>query len=230
MLGSCTQDNTTDSAATTTEPGATAPSVHDMAGMDHTTMDHAAMGHGTASTSAASLQLAAMNKMMQQMHATKLTGNADYDFARHMLEHHQGAVVMADIELRDGQDATMRRMAEKIKADQQQEIRELTAAAARLQSAPANYQPENPADPFTSKMKASMAGMMQNLPQPAADPDLSFNQLMTVHHQSAVDMAQAQLAHGRDAQLKKMAQQMITAQQQEIQEFKAWQAKNADRQ
>lgn len=228
LLGGCTTDNTADSATTTTVPDATS-TAHDMTGMDHSTTDHAAMGHGTTSASGTSPQLAAMNEMMQQMHATKPTGNTDHDFARHMLEHHKGAVVMADIELREGQDATMRQMAEKIKADQQQEIRALTAAAARLESAPANYQPENPADPFTSKMKASMDGMMQNMPQPAADPDLSFNQLMTVHHQSAVDMAQAQLAHGRDAQLKNMAQQMITAQQREIQQFKAWHAKNADK-
>ncbi|UOQ77554.1 DUF305 domain-containing protein [Hymenobacter sp. 5516J-16] len=230
LLSSCTNDHTADSAATTAGAGANASTTHDMAGATHSAMDHAAMGHGAAGASEPSPQLTAMNEMMQQMHATTPTGNTDYDFARHMLEHHKGAVVMADIELRDGQDATMRRMAEQIKADQQQEIRELTAAAARLKSAPANYQPENPADPFSSKMKASMDGMMQDLPQPATDPDLSFNQLMTVHHQSAVDMAQAQLAHGRDPQLKKMAQQMITAQQQEIQQFKAWHAANANKQ
>ncbi|MGO7609456.1 DUF305 domain-containing protein, partial [Rhizobium ruizarguesonis] len=78
--------------------------------------------------SAASPQLTAMNEMMQQMHTVPMRGNTDHDFARHMLAHHKGAVVMADLELRDGKDATMRQMAEKIKADQQQEITALEAA------------------------------------------------------------------------------------------------------
>ncbi|RSK37204.1 DUF305 domain-containing protein [Hymenobacter metallilatus] len=222
LTTSCTPDKTTGSSATTTETGAAAEA-HDMAGMDH-----AAMGHDSAAAGG-SPQLVAMNEMMQKMHATKPKGNTDHDFAYHMLEHHKGAVVMADLELRDGKDATMRRMAEKIKADQQQEITALEAAATRLDNAPTNYQPNNPADPFTSKMKASMDVMMQNMPQPVANPDMNFNMLMTLHHQSAVDMARAELAHGKDTKLKEMAQMIINAQQKEIQQFKEWHQQNADK-
>jgi uncharacterized protein (DUF305 family) len=82
----------------------------------------------------------------------------------------------------------------------------------------------------TQPAKKSLAGRFLGcIDQPAADPDLSFNQLMTVHYPSAVDMAQAQPAHGRDAQRTYTAQQMITAQQHEIQQFKACHAKSADR-
>ncbi|WP_133271147.1 DUF305 domain-containing protein [Hymenobacter radiodurans] len=173
--------------------------------------------------------MASMNEMMRKMEAIPMKGNTDHDFAHHMLEHHRGAVAMADIELRDGKDATMRQMAEKIKADQQKEIAELEAVATRLDNAPTNYKPTDPTDPFTSKMKASMDGMMQNMQKPVADPDMNFNMMMTVHHQSAVDMAQAELAHGKDTKLKEMAQQMIAAQQKEIQQFKDWHAKNGDK-
>ena len=191
-------------------------------------MDHSAMGHdGTAA--AGSPQLVAMNEMMQKMHADKPKGNTDHDFAHHMLEHHKGAVVMADLQLRDGKDATMRQLAEKIKADQQKEITALEAAATRLDNAPTNYKPNDPADPFTSKMKASMDGMMQNMPKPVANPDMNFNMLMTVHHQSAVDMAKAELAHGKDTKLKEMAQMMVDAQEKEIQQLKDWHNKNADK-
>ena len=61
-----------------------------------------------------------------------------------MLEHHRGAVAMADLELRDGKDTTLRRMAEQIKVDQQREIAEMEAIAGRLAGAPANYMPEDP--------------------------------------------------------------------------------------
>ncbi|AII50715.1 DUF305 domain-containing protein [Hymenobacter sp. APR13] len=216
LLAGCNPDAKTPTTADS------APAAHDMAGMDHS-----AMAHNT--DSAASPQLTAMNEMMQQMHAVPMRGNTDHDFARHMLAHHKGAVVMADLELRDGKDATMRRLAEEIKAGQQQEITALEAAATRLADAPTNYNPEQATDPFASKMAASMSGMMRNMPQPVADPDMNFNMLMTVHHQSAVDMAQAEVAHGQDAQLKALARQMIATQQKEIAAFKAWHNQNPEK-
>ncbi|WP_460575940.1 DUF305 domain-containing protein [Hymenobacter coalescens] len=226
LLSGCSGDQSTNSGAANAEAPSTAP----LGPGDTAGMDHSAMGHGgTALAGNDSPQLAAMNEMMQKMHALPMQGNSDLDFARHMLAHHQGAVVMAEIELRDGQDAIMRQMAQKIKADQQKEITDLEAVAARLANAPANYQPQNPNDPFASKMKASMDVMMQDMPEPTADPDLSFNRLMTVHHQSAVDMARAELAHGQDARLKQMAQQMVDAQQKEIEQFKAWHKQHADK-
>ncbi|RPD43926.1 DUF305 domain-containing protein [Hymenobacter sediminis] len=219
LLGSCNSDKSADSTATTTETTSTdAGASGDMAGMNH---DAAATGDSPMVT--------AMNDMMAKMHAMKMKGNTDHDFAHHMMEHHRGAIAMADIELRDGKDATMRQMAEKIKADQQKEIGELEPIAERLDSAPTNYKPQDPADPFTSKMKASMDAMMKNMPPMVANPDMNFNMMMTVHHQSAVDMAQAELDHGKDTKLKEMAQKMIDAQQKEIADFKAWHEQNADK-
>ncbi|WP_051718527.1 DUF305 domain-containing protein [Hymenobacter sp. IS2118] len=223
LLGSCSSDKTADTTATTTETTAPdATTSGDMAGMDDSKMAEGGMA-------GASPLMASMNDMMGKMEAMKMKGNTDHDFAHMMMEHHQGAVAMADIELRDGKDATMKQMAEKIKADQQKELGELAPIAERLDSAPSNYKPMDPADPFTSKMKMSMDGMMQNMPKMVADPDMNFNMMMTVHHQSAVDMAKAELAHGKDTKLKAIAQMMVDAQQKEIAEFKAWHDKNADK-
>ena len=223
LVASCNSDKTADTTATTTETTAPdATTSGDMAGMDHSKM-------AEGSTAGDSPLMASMNAMMGKMSAMKMKGNTDHDFAHMMLEHHKGAVAMADIELRDGKDATMKQLAEKIKADQQKEIGEMEPIAERLDSAPSNYKPLDPTDPFTSKMKASMDGMMQNMPKTVANPDMNFNMLMTVHHQSAVDMAKAELAHGKDTKLKQMAQMMVDAQQKEIAEFKAWHDKNADK-
>ncbi|WP_210516734.1 DUF305 domain-containing protein [Hymenobacter terricola] len=221
LLGSCNSDKSADTTATTTQNTTVAT---DSAAAGMAGMDHSKMADGAA---AASPLVASMNDMMAKMDALKPMGNTDHDFAHMMMEHHKGAVAMADIELRDGKDATMRQMAGKIKADQQKEIGEMEPIAERLDSAPTNYKPQDPADPFTSAMKASMDGMMKNMPPMVADADLNFNMLMTVHHQSAVDMAKAEVAHGKDSKLKEMAQMMIDAQQKEIQQFKAWHARNA---
>ena len=213
LVASCSSDKTADTTVTTTEtttPDANASG--DMAGMDHSKMADGSMAGDSP-------LMASMNDMMGKMSAMKMKGNTDHDFAHHMLEHHKGAVAMADIQLRDGKDATMRQMAEKIKADQLKEITELEAVATRLDSAPTNYKPNDPADPFTSKMKASMDGMMQNMPKPVTNPDMNFNMLMTVHHQSAVDMAKDEAKDGQNPQAVQLAEQVIADQEAEITEM-----------
>ncbi len=220
LLSACnykpTETAATEAITATTDSAAAR---HGMAGTDHV-----GMNHDGATTSSG--MMAIMNAMMKSMDAEKPAGNTDHDFAHMMMAHHQGAVQMSALELKEGKDATLRAMAEKISADQQQEIKALEAAATRLDGAPANYKPQDSADPFTAKMKASMDGMMKDMGAGSGNVDQDFAALMIPHHQSAIDMAKAELAHGRDTKLKEMAQQMIAAQEKEIQQFKDWQAKN----
>ncbi|MEO7885952.1 MAG: DUF305 domain-containing protein [Polaromonas sp.] len=60
-----------------------------------------------------------------KMSSMAMTGNADVDFAMMMRIHHQGAIDMAQAELRDGKDAQMRKMAKDIIAAQKKEIAQL---------------------------------------------------------------------------------------------------------
>lgn len=46
--------------------------------------------------------------------------------------------------------------------------------------------------------------------------DRDFATMMIAHHQGAIDMAMAQLRHGRDEPLRRLAQEIVVAQQQEI--------------
>ena len=64
---------------------------------------------------------AAMDKMMAGM-AVKPSGDVDADFAAMMIPHHQGAIDMAVAELRYGKNEQLRRIAQEIIVDQQQEI------------------------------------------------------------------------------------------------------------
>lgn len=63
----------------------------------------------------------AMEKMHHDM-AIAPTGDADIDFARGMIPHHQGAIDMAKIVLEKGKDAEIRKLAEDIIAAQEKEI------------------------------------------------------------------------------------------------------------
>jgi uncharacterized protein (DUF305 family) len=64
---------------------------------------------------------AAMDKMMVAMHAAS-TGDVDRDFAASMIPHHQGATDMATAELKHGSNEQLRRIAQEIIVEQQQEI------------------------------------------------------------------------------------------------------------
>ena len=62
-------------------------------------------------------------------------------------------------------------------------------------------------------MKKMMAAMTI---EPSGDVDRDFVAMMVPHHQGAIDMAQAELRYGHNETLRRMAQEIIVTQQQEI--------------
>ncbi|PDQ17794.1 DUF305 domain-containing protein [Mesorhizobium sanjuanii] len=67
---------------------------------------------------------AAMDKMHTDM-AIEYSGNADVDFVRGMIPHHQGAIDMAKVELANGKDPEIRKLAEAVIKAQQAEIKQM---------------------------------------------------------------------------------------------------------
>jgi uncharacterized protein (DUF305 family) len=82
-----------------------------------------------------------MNKMHIAMGAIKRSGNADLDFVRLMLPHHQAAIDMAKTQLLYGKDAQMRRLAQEIITDQQLEIELMQRWLKQRESAKENQTP-----------------------------------------------------------------------------------------
>jgi uncharacterized protein (DUF305 family) len=60
------------------------------------------------------------------------------------------------------------------------------------------------------------------MPSPTGNQDRDFARMMIVHHQGAIDMSRKQLARGTDPALRKMATEIIAAQQREIAELNAF--------
>jgi uncharacterized protein (DUF305 family) len=70
-----------------------------------------------------------------------------------------------------------------------------------------------------------MDGMMQGLAGKTGEEfDRAFLSEMVVHHQGAVDMAQAVLKNSNRPELLNLAREIITAQTKEIEMMKSWQA------
>lgn len=67
------------------------------------------------------------------------------------------------------------------------------------------------------KMHAAMASV-----KPSGDSDVDFVKLMLPHHQAAIEMAKTQLMYGTDPQMRRLAQEIITDQQSEIELMQLW--------
>ncbi len=115
-----------------------------------------------------------MNKMMADMHI-KPTGDVDRDFVAMMVPHHQGAIDMAQAELRYGHNEQLRRLAQEIVVTQQQEIPAMRLAVGEPLP-PSAASPTRPAPP----------------PAPAVNqPPMSHGAMNTSHDSRTQDSASA---------------------------------------
>ena len=70
---------------------------------------------------------------------------------------------------------------------------------------------------FLSENVGAMTRMMTGMEiKPSGDVDQDFAAMMIPHHQGAMDISQAELRHGHNEQLRRIAQEIIVDQQQEI--------------
>jgi hypothetical protein len=71
--------------------------------------------------------------------------------------------------------------------------------------------------PYLADNVSAMTKMMIDMAiQPSGDVDTDFVGMMVPHHQGAIAMAQAELHYGKNEPLRRMAQEIIVTQQQEI--------------
>ena len=91
----------------------------------------AQMGGADVKMGGRSSMMESMKKGMTDMQAMPMSGDVDKDFAMMMRMHHQQALEMGAMELKDGKDAKMKQMARKIIDAQRKEIKEFDAWLAK---------------------------------------------------------------------------------------------------
>ena len=70
---------------------------------------------------------------------------------------------------------------------------------------------------FLKENDAAMSKMMTDMSvKPSGDVNRDFVEMMIPHHQGAIDMAKALLIHGDNEALRRIAQEIVITQQQEI--------------
>ncbi|RZL07401.1 MAG: DUF305 domain-containing protein [Pedobacter sp.] len=164
-----------------------------------------------------SIMMTIMHEMSARMDTMTMTHDADNDFAMMMIEHHMGAINMANEVIANGDDAHIKDMATTMKNAQMAEIQELQSF---LQAnSPASMDMEAMTEYMESMQKMDTSADQAIL---IGDVDHDFASLMIPHHQSAIDMAKTELQYGHSAELKTMAQKMIDDQQEEIAMLQEW--------
>lgn len=151
--------------------------------------------------------------------STSAHDGADVAFAQGMIPHHSQAVDMAGLAADRAGNDRVKQLAASVENAQGPEIEQLRGFLA------AWGQPEAPAGTDHAGMGHSSTGgsgmttdaQMQQLEQArGADFDRMFLQMMTAHHEGAVEMARTELAGGRNPEAKAFAQKIIDEQQAEI--------------
>lgn len=174
--------------------------------------------------------------------ATVTFNDADVAFAQMMIVHHQGAIQMADLAPSRAQNQDVLALAARIKAAQAPEIDQMTAWLTAWGAAPSMMSgsatsgmggtahggmdmggTSSAAESSAVSMPGMMSGdQMQQLESASgAAFDKLFLELMVVHHQGAIEMAETEIADGSNPEAVALAQKIKSDQTAEIAEMQA---------
>lgn len=138
----------------------------------------------------------------------------EVSFLSMMIAHHEGATEMAGWILERTQNPEIKTAAEAIIAAQNPEIQQMTQW---LQ----DWYGQGIDDHSAMMMQGEMDSMMSAM-EAGANPDAAFLEQMSMHHNSAIDMAQAALFKATHLELRELAKNIIVAQAQEIAQYQTW--------
>jgi uncharacterized protein (DUF305 family) len=174
-----------------------------MAGMDNSQMGHGSMGMGSEG-------------MARQM-VMENGKYSDERFIDAMVPHHQGAIAMAEVALNNAEHEEIIELSRNIISSQQAEIEELKAIK-KEEFGTSNVPME------MSQEQMRRMGMMMD-PQEIANKepfDKAFIDAMIPHHQSAIEMAQVALENSNNPKIRELAENIVSAQQEEIEQMTRW--------
>ena len=179
--------------------------------------EHSNMDHNTISTPGH--DMGDMKHDMSNMAPmTSAPGAAehpyDLQFIDSMVHHHQGAIVSSEATLKTTEQNELGLFLQKVIDDQEREI-EL------MKKWRAEWYPGKP-----SALNMELPGMKMSS-HAVADSfsDLEYIDMMIPHHEGAVLMAKDALKRAEHPEIKKLANEIIAAQESEIERMREWKAK-----
>ncbi|MEH2209821.1 DUF305 domain-containing protein [Nostoc sp.] len=152
--------------------------------------------------------------------------NFDLRFIDAMIPHHQGAVEMANVAQQKSKRPEIKKLADNIIKSQNQEITQMKqwrqAWYPKAGDKPMAYNSQmgHMMEMSSDQMQTMM--MSQDLGAADAEFDLRFINAMIPHHEGAVTMGKDALSKSKRPEIKKLAQEIIKAQDIEIKQMQQW--------
>jgi len=209
-------------AASENDATGNAPAASSGGGMDHGGMASAdaeaaasPMGMASSAATSASGEAAAASSAGGMDHGAMGSANADapYDarFIDSMIEHHTGAITMAEQALEESERPEIRELAQNIIDTQRQEVDQMQ-----------QWRSEWYADLAPTGGMGMDMGDMEVGGDASVPFDQRFITAMVAHHQGAIAMAKDAQQNAEHAEIKELAGNIITAQEAEIRQLKEW--------
>jgi uncharacterized protein (DUF305 family) len=171
--------------------------------MDHGQMRHGSMGMGSGG----------MAKHMVMENGKY----SDKAFIDAMVPHHQGAIAMAEVALKNAEHEEIKELSRNIISSQQSEIEELKSIIKE------EFGTSNVPMEMSQEQMRGMGMMMDPQQLSNREPfDKAFIDAMIPHHQSAIYMAQVAQEESKIPAIKELAGNIVDAQKLEIEQMKQW--------
>ena len=157
-----------------------------------------------------------------QMHTgmdISFTGNADIDFLKGMIPHHQGAIDMAKTQLKHGQDGLLKTFTRKVIIDQEREVRSMKRHLEYLEKNYSGHKFNKSTVEFKKGNKKMHNEMNIDF---TGNADIDFVKGMIPHHKGAVEMSNIVLKYGNSPFTRRIASGIINSQELEIFWMKRW--------
>ena len=155
---------------------------------------------------------------MDEMARAVVAPNGEYSdaaFVDAMVPHHEGAVEMAEVALDNAEHEEIRTLAREIIDSQRAEIEMFGQLRGGLEGPTMEGMSEE-------EMNRSM-GMMDARELAGQQPfDRAFIDAMMPHHESAVAMAEVALEESENPEIRRIAEDIVSAQKREISQMKEW--------
>lgn len=149
---------------------------------------------------------------------------ADVTFVKNMIPHHTGALDMAKLAATNGSSPQVKSLASQIESAQQPEINTMngwlqawgqptiapTAAEHSAMGHDGSMMPGMMSEDSMTKLQAAKG----------SEFDKMFLQMMTEHHEGAIEMSKSELESGKSSDAKALAQSIITSQQAEVDQMR----------
>jgi uncharacterized protein (DUF305 family) len=171
--------------------------------MDHGQMGHDSMGMGSKG-------------MVKQM-VMENGKYSDRAFIDAMVPHHQGAIAMAEVALKNAEHEEIKELSRNIVSTQESEIEELKSIKKE------KFGTSNVPMEMSPQQMRGMGMMMDPKRLSKQEPfDEAFIDAMIPHHQSAIYMSEVAQDESKILEIKELAENIVSAQKREIEQMKQW--------